>query len=263
MKIYKILFCLFLQTATAATSYRVSAGGSLYINEWGIGVTVSNGLASDLFVPTNSQTEFTSFVNATIPGVSLTYQAASCYALLLAGNTTSGIYSIDPLNNGTNINVYCDMTTNGGGWTLIARSVSGATNTSFSWNEAQGSVSDDAAPYSMNVVAYGLQFENILFGVYTSAKTWGSYVYRKVWTQTDITTYASSAVSRTVTAVIGGNSGFNMAAMMGFTSSTGRYYFRDCCGNSSYGLLQNGWLTSYNTAYGGFLNGTQGMIMVR
>ena len=58
---------------------------------------------------------------------------ASCKALLDEGYTTSGIYTINP--NGRDFNVFCDMSLQGGGWTIIQRRVSNVTDFNRNWNE--------------------------------------------------------------------------------------------------------------------------------
>ena len=48
--------------------------------------------------------------------------------------SSSGIYSIDPDGKGL-MNVYCDMVTDGGGWTVIQRRVDGTTDFYLNWTD--------------------------------------------------------------------------------------------------------------------------------
>ena len=57
-----------------------------------------------------------------------------CTARKKSGFSSSGIYSIDPDGKGL-MNVYCDMVTDGGGWTVIQRRVDGTTDFYLNWTD--------------------------------------------------------------------------------------------------------------------------------
>ena len=52
------------------------------------------------------------------------------------GQTTSGTYTINP-DNQTAFQVYCDMDTDGGGWTVIQRRMDGSVSFDQSWSECE------------------------------------------------------------------------------------------------------------------------------
>ena len=60
----------------------------------------------------------------------------SCKEIHDSDNTAaSGIYTITPIDNNGDFTVFCDMTNNGGGWTVIQRRDGNTTNFYRNWQE--------------------------------------------------------------------------------------------------------------------------------
>ena len=53
--------------------------------------------------------------------------------LYKAGKRTNGVYSIDPDGQGT-FDVFCDQSTDGGGWAVISKRFDGSQNFTKQWN---------------------------------------------------------------------------------------------------------------------------------
>jgi hypothetical protein len=77
---------------------------------------------------------------------------ANCLEYLNAGSTADGIYTVDPDGTGGNIpfDCYCDMTNDGGGWTLVFNhNTQGFTTASYFW-------ADDAEATEFNIASPGI-----------------------------------------------------------------------------------------------------------
>ncbi len=218
--------------------------------------------------------------------------ATSCRAIHEASPMApSGLYRIDPDGPGGNASVvvYCDMVTQGGGWTLVGRSRPGGNllpycagtdgGTSFGWRSATGAVTDDSQAYALNAAAVGLRFGEVLFGNYAMGKTWGDRPYRHRVPADFLEAYRTRQLRLGVPEELSamrcatqlpygeqnpaGDTG-SMFNYMGFTDNADAFHLRDVEGNG-FGLSASGWMSCYrnDNCYAGAINRQQGMIMVR
>lgn len=159
--------------------------------------------------------------------------------------------------------VWCDMTTDGGGWMMIARSHPTTVNyngQNWGWRGGPiGSIRDFSQAYQAGWWTYwngNSTFTNFIFGNRNNINdnTWGPFIYKR--SGLDYTTFTTSDTQQGATyttlksnASVYGDTGTpGMQSAIGFPitgTSSNLYYMRDCCGFAGYGAYATNMTTTY------------------
>jgi hypothetical protein len=198
-------------------------------------------------------------------------------------NSGNGLYTLSPFGgNGETVEAYCDMETQGGGWTLVGRSVEGAAfGAEFGWSAATGDVQDLSQPYSFNATGHRLEFANILVGVRDEEKGWleedGRITLYRLELPNEVQGGFLESFTSSPVAVSGiGIEGLaedrstctekpTMLTYVGFTAASDRFFLRDHPDIENFGLMPGGFAMSSDDrcATNGGLTNRQGMLFVR
>jgi hypothetical protein len=156
------------------------------------------------------------------------------------------------------------MTTDGGGWMLVARSHPSVINyngENWGWKGgAIGNINDHSQSYQLGWGeiwdSAGATFTSFIFGNQRTSveNSWGPFVYKvsginySTFFGSDSQQGYSNSTIKSDTSVYGSSSYPGMQGAVGYTTTATNnnfYYMRDCCGFAGYGGFPNQMVTTY------------------
>lgn len=181
--------------------------------------------------------------------------ALSCEDQLAVDSaSTSSFYDIAP-DGGPSVRVFCDMQTDGGGWTLVARSGPTDGALAWGWGYATGAVDDFSRPYALGIGSVPLPFQELLIGDLDDVT--GLVAARGYATEVPedfIAAHPDDAVLVSPWRTVVGDclpdfseSSSSMLQWAGHTGSDVAYVFRDDEINDQVGLRPGGWFLAEPT----------------
>ena len=178
----------------------------------------------------------------------------------------------------THGDVYCNMSLDGGGWTMAGRShdeEDGADQlVPFGWHSVTGDVHDPNHPYSLGVIDFDFDFTQVLIAKVNDPGTMDlGQTYELSLTKTELlavptTTFEVDAIT-TLKGSCRPAGGPSMLFHAGYTSTTNQFHFRDVADgtdkpNQQFGLIWYGFETNFTDCnQGGNLESQGGAVFVR